>query len=154
MKISAENSGDEQLAAEFHFWQLYYDFIDRPTIGNWVYYHLSRYGLCWKRPLAWWIFLFLFFTIVYGIIIFYFSEKETLKNLEDIIDKLLKLSLIASINIFSNPLDILKDLNITTLKISWSWQIFLIIFIFFFQKILQTFLIVQAGLAIRNQVKK
>ena len=39
-------------------------------------------------------------------------------------------------------------------KISWSWQILLIIFIFFFQKILQTFLIVQAGLAIRNQIKK
>ena len=147
LKIAAKNSGDEQLASEFHFWQLYYSGnpLKTPFSINWFYYHVCGYGLSIRRPFVSLILLLLLLSFVYSLILnnnlcFYVSESCQLDF------QAIKLSIEASTFSF-DPFKLMEERPLDGFQI-------LIAVLYFLQKSISLFLLFEFGQAIRNKVKK
>ncbi len=149
LKIAAKNSGDEQLASEFHFWQLYYagNPLKTPFSINWFYYHVCGYGLSIRRPIIFLILLLLLSSFVYSLILnnnlcFPLSESCQLDF------QAIKLSIEASTFSF-DPFKLMDEEN----QVSVLRKIFIAV-LYFLQKSISLFLLFEFGQAIRNKVKK
>lgn len=177
LKIAAKNSGDEQLASEFHFWQLFYAGKQLskpiPKIINSLYYHVCGYGLSITRPILFWALFIFAFALIYSIILqpFKFQLPHLLcymecnllafccylktdpitfiiQSIQNISHDGIKLSMEASTYAF-DPFKLLENSPYKN-----THKEIVIGFIYFFQKAIQLFLLFEFGAAIRNKVKR
>lgn len=147
LKIAAKNSGDEQLASEFHFWQLFYAGkqlkFGIPKIINWIYKVFCAYGLSVTRPLIGWIVFLYFFGVIYSLFLPFSCDPKQNPIVSLLFSfhssEAMSLSLTASAEVF---------------KITNNYPNNLVQFLLAVQKAIQLFLLFEFGAAIRNRVKK
>jgi hypothetical protein len=140
LKKQALDQGDHQLASDFNFWFLYYSrkLIKDPVtwLVNRIYGVTCGYGLSVLRPLSCMVLLFFVFA--------FFYKRIGLPN------KTAQLLSFQSSTFGLNPYELIKDKH----EICHDFPVLLILLLYFVQKIFQVFFLVEAGLAIRNKVKK
>lgn len=168
LKQYAKDINDVHLESDLHYCQMYWQGkqIANPININKLYYWFSGYGLSWVRPLRTYVYCFLISGIVYFLIylfgyynlvscirlMIHFSQghicllSDSSESFRLLIESFW-LSFGAS-GFLLNPLSLLDRDKYFMLFTS------AIVGIFFFQKVIQTSLLIQIGLAIRNRVRR
>ncbi len=176
LKSECEKNGDKQTAIHFHFCQLYWHGREKKDLWNKMYLFTCAYGLSWQRPLVLWLYLLLFFFASYSLILL---DKNNLLNLlissstncyckliafccylnTEVLSSILKQSdaleraFLLSLSSSTAGFDPTKILSIDSEEKIDGGTVWIYV-LFWFQKVIQLFLLFEVGAAIRNKVKR
>lgn len=136
LRDEAKKQNDKQLEDDFYYSQMYWELKNEIRLVPFLYDLLCCFGTSWGRPLLW----FLIIGIIFGFLYVLLAMFNKLTVGQSCPSFPAQVALTASFPFGS----LASGINLT----------FIALFLFYSQKVIQSFLLFEIGSAIRNKVKK